>query len=252
MPKLPITVLVLVAAVSSLSARDRADVPRTAARSSEIEWAFTRGDGVGEDARLDVFRRGSHSSFGPGEVPQVWDALSGAAQAAAGDAVSFTLAREAGSLACTGRVTQAGHAAGICSFEPNQQFVSGLNARQVALDDRDDLFGLTLVDAHLASVDGLKQAGFRVADSGDLMTVSALQVTPEFAAGLKAAGLDIEDLDDLVSARALGVDPAWLSAMAAAGFPGLDADQAIAMRSLGITPDYAQRMARVLASSEGN
>jgi hypothetical protein len=40
--------------------------------------------------------------------------------------------------------------------------------------------------------------------------------------------------------------------MAAAGYRHLDADQAIAMRSLGITPDYARRMARVLASTEGN
>jgi hypothetical protein len=251
MNKLPLATVMLVVAVSTLSAQDRADTRRVV-RSGEINWTFSIGDGASDDARLDVFRRGSHSSFDQTEIPEVWTDISGAARATAGSPVSFVLNREAGALTCSGSVTEANHAAGTCRFEPHEDFVRGMAARGVELDERDDLFGLTLVDAHLASVDGLKQAGFRVADSGDLMTVSALQVTPEFAVGLKTAGLRIEDLDNLVSARAVGVDPAWLSAMAAAGYRHLDADQAIAMRSLGITPDYARRMARVLASTEGN
>jgi hypothetical protein len=252
MPKLPITALFLVAAVSTLSAKDRPDTRHLSTRSGEISWTFSSANGAGEDARLDVFRRGSHSSFDADEIPEAWNAVSAAAHGAVGSAVSFVLNREAGALVCSGTITETDHAAGTCRFEPHEDFVRGLAARSVELDERDDLFGLTLVDAHLASVDGLKQAGFRVADSGDLMTVSALNVTPEFAVDLKTAGLEIDDLDDLVSARAVGVDAGWLSAMAAAGYPGLDADQAIAMRSLGITPDYAQRMARVLASTGGN
>src|SRR5205085_7637842 len=115
-------------------------------------------------------------------------------------------------LICSGSVTETGRAAGTCRFDPDDGFVRALAARNVELD-RDDLLGLTLVDAHVASVDGLKQAGFRVADSGELMTVSALQVTPEFAAGLKTAGLEIDDLDNLVSARPVVVEAEWLSAL---------------------------------------
>lgn len=163
-----------------------------------------------------------------------------------GDPVSFSLTREAGKLACSGRAEQGGRASGTCRFEPDQGFAAALARRGIPPEDSDTLLGLTLVDARLATVDGLAAEGFRFDDAGDLIAVSALGVTAAYADELRATGLKIAELGDLIAAKALKIDPQWLADMARAGYPNLAVDQAIQMRALGVTPEYAMKMARVL------
>src|SRR5205085_4312612 len=157
MPKLPLTVLLLVAAVSTLSAKDRTDARPTLGRSNQIDWVYGPGDEAGEEVRIHFFRRGMQSSLDTNEAPDALNIVSRQASGSPGDAVSFSVVREPGALICSGSVTETGRAAGTCRFDPDDGFVRALAARNVALD-REDLLGLTLVDAHVASVDGLKQA----------------------------------------------------------------------------------------------
>ena len=95
-------------------------------------------------------------------------------QARPGNQLSFVLTRDAGTLACSGRADADGRASGTCRFDPDEGFAAGLGSRGIAANDSDQMFALTLVDAHLATVDGLAGQGFRFADAGELIAEAAV------------------------------------------------------------------------------
>jgi hypothetical protein len=218
----------------------------------DIEWTF------GQDERFDAgrpsfrFSRDGHvSSFDGTEAAEFVGARVTASLASPGEAVSFTVLREAGTIDCRGTVVALGKASGTCRFDPDEGFIAQLQAHKLAPEDSEQLFVLALVDARMASVEGLSREGFVIGDVDTVVALAALHVTPEFARSLKSAGLAIDDTDNLIAAKAVGVDPVWLQGMAEAGYTDLDADRAIQMRALDITPDYARKMSRVMAALEG-
>jgi hypothetical protein len=212
-----------------------------------IHWSYA--DATSPGASTDQVRfthDGMNTSFGSDEAPLIMGEQATASLNSPGEAVSFAVVREAGTLACTGRVESAGRASGTCRFDPDERFTAELTRRGLPPEDSDEVLALALVDAHVASVDGLVAQGFRFEKADDLVAVAALEVSPAYARELHDAGLTIDDLDDLVAAKAVKVDAGWLGEMARAGYPNLDVGEAIQMRALGVTPDYAMKMARVL------
>jgi hypothetical protein len=189
-----------------------------------------------------------NSTFDASDLPEIMESLAAASSRSPGEAVSFDLAREAGALACTGRVDGDGDADGTCRFDPHEGYVADLTARGLRPEDDEELLALALVDARLSLVDGLSNAGFRMDEAKDLIAVAALDVTADYAEELRGAGLLVEELEDLIAARALDLDAAWLSEMAEVGYPNLTIERAIQMRALDITPDYARRMKQVAAA----
>jgi hypothetical protein len=222
--------------------------PRTYAAIDPIDWTYRDGDEPGRTRQLRFSHNGMMTSFSPDEAAGIMGEFATASLTNPGEAVTFTLVREAGALACSGRVERTGSAAGTCRFEPDKRFTDALTRRGLPPEDSDDVLALTLVDARIALVDGLLDQGYRFDDADDLIAVAALDVSPAYAGELRGAGLKVGDLDDLVAARALHIDAAWLGEMAQAGYPGLKVEQAIQMRALGVTPDYAKRMSRVLSA----
>ena len=250
MLRLPLIAALTLAAAGTLAyARDAAAGSPSAALD-DIAWSYRPATERETRPLLRLTRDGMNSVFDPSDLPEVIAALA-AIPAEAGGPASFSLVREAGTLACAGRATGEGRAAGTCRFAPDQQFLAGLAAHGLRPEDNEEVLGLALVDARLASVDGLSRAGFALEDVDQLMAVSALEVTPAFAGELRAAGLVAADTDELVTARALEIDAAWVRGMAEAGFPDLGMEKAIQFRALDVTPDYARRMARVMRESEG-
>lgn len=218
----------------------------------DIDWTY------GEDDRFDtsppsfrLSRNGHISSFDGTEAAAFMGERVIASLASPGEAVSFVVRREAGTIACSGTIVSVGRASGTCGFDPDQDFLAELQARELAPDGSDELLVLALVDARMASVDALSREGFVIDEIDTVVALAALEVTPEFARSLKSGGLAIDDTDNLIAAKAVGVDPAWLRGMAEAGYADLDADRAIQMRALDITPDYARKMSRVMAALEG-
>ena len=209
-----------------------------------IAWSYR----AEPEPRLQVVREGMNSTFDPADLPEIMDALAAASLRSPGEAVSFSLPREAGALACSGRTTGAGEAEGTCRFDASESYLAALAERGLRPEDDAELLALALVDARTALVDGLSRAGFRLEKAQDLVAVAALDVSAAYAAELRGAGLPINDLEDLIAARALELDPAWLSEMAEAGYPDLTVEQAIQMRALDVTPDYARRMKQVAAA----
>lgn len=218
----------------------------------DIEWSY------GEDERFNTgrpsfrfSRDGSTSSFDGTEAAEFVGERVTASLASPGEAVSFTVPREAGTIACNGTVVAVGKASGTCRFDPDRDFIARLQAHNLTPEDSDELFVLALVDARMASVEGLSREGFVIDEVDTVVALAALEVTPEFARSLNGAGLAVDDTDNLIAAKAVGVDPAWLRGMAEAGYADLDAGRAIQMRALDITPDYARKMSRVMAALEG-
>jgi hypothetical protein len=222
--------------------------PRTYPAIDQVDWTYRDDDGPRRTSQLRFSHNGMMTSFSPDDAAGIMGELATASLASPGEAVTFTVVREAGALACGGRVERAGRAAGTCRFEPDKAFTDALSGRGLPPGDSDDVLALTLVDARIALVDGLLDQGYRFDDADDLVAVAALEVTPAYAEELRGAGLKADSLDDLVAARALRIDAVWLGEMAQAGYPRLKVDQAIQMRALGVTPDYARRMSRVLSA----
>jgi hypothetical protein len=231
---------------AALSAADA--LPHAYAAIDPINWTYRDDDGPARNSQLRFSHNGMMTSFSPEEASRIMGELATASLANPGEAVTFSIVREAGSLACSGRVERTGSAAGTCRFNPYKRFTDALSRRGLPPEDSDAVLALTLVDARVALVDGLLDQGYRFDDADDLIAVAALDVSPAYAGELRGAGLKVDDLDDLVAARALHVDAAWLGEMAKAGYPGLKVEQAIQMRALGVTPDYAKRMSRVLSA----
>jgi hypothetical protein len=228
-----------------------AAAPRQAyAAIEQVGWTYRDGSvqgGPADQLRFFVDRRGHFDwTVGPQDAVDVRAIVVSIERAPPGDELSFSLAREAGVMACSGRAEQGGRASGICRFDPNQGFAASLARHGIAPRDSDEIVGLTLADARLATVDGLEASGFRFDDAGQLIAVSALDVTPAYAGELRGAGLKIDKLGDLIAAKALKIDSGWLGEMARAGYPDLPVGRAIQMRALGVTPDYAMKMDRVL------
>jgi hypothetical protein len=243
-PVLPLAILTLGVTGSLIHAATPA-APRQFHTIEGIEWSY-RADQ--EPHRMQLVHEGMQASLDESEAPEIMDVLAAASPSSPGEAVSFSLAREAGALACIGKTTADGDAEGLCRFDPNDDYVTGLTERGLAPEDDNTVLALALVDGRLASVDALSRAGFRIESAEDLIAVAALHVTGEYAAELRGAGLVIDNVDDLVTARAVGLDAEWLTAMAKAGYPNLTVNRAIAMRALDVTPDYARRMKQVVAA----
>jgi hypothetical protein len=252
-----IAALALLAASPSLPREAQpaaAGAPRHAYGAiKRIGWSYgeeaSRG---GPHNQLRFSREGEgrlNASVGPQDAADAQAAIASIARARPGDAISFSLTREAGTLACSGRAEDRGRASGTCRFDPDRGFAAGLARRGIAPDDSDELLAMTLVGAHLATVDGLTADGFGFDDAGDLIAVSALGISASYSSELRGAGLRIDKLGDLIAAKALKIDPRWLAEMARAGYPDLTVGQAIQMRALGVTPEYAVKMARVLRSA---
>lgn len=256
MTRLPLLAALAFAATAATLTQARDDPPAAEAASfapiGGIEWSYAaRARDEDGDAYLRFVREGMNSTMGVSDLPELGDALESVSQARAGDAVSFALRREAGVLACEGRASERGRAAGSCRFDPDGEFVRQLIAHQLEPEDVEQLLALAFVDARMATVDGFSRNGLPLRDVDELMGISALEVTPAYADELREAGLQVSDVEDLVAAKALEVDAAWLAEMAEAGYANLDLEKAIELRALGVTPDYARRMARVMRALDG-
>ena len=251
MLRMPLTAgLALSAAIVTIACAQDRPGGRSLETVDDIEWRYRAASGPRSDPSLRLEREGMNSSLDPEDLPEVMAALAASAEHP-GEGAAFSVVREAGALACAGRVSAIGSAAGKCRFDPDEGFLAALAARGLHPEDIGEVLGLALVDARLASVDALSREGYALEDVDDLMAVAALDVSPAFVAELREAGLDVTEVDDLVAARAVEVDAAWVREMADAGYADLGIEKAIELKALGVTPDYARRLTRVMRAMEG-
>lgn len=207
---------------------------------SGIEWKATPGK---NQPHFRVSHKGSSSDLSLDTARPALMPARTALQGATGP-VAFTVAHEAGTLACTGTLTRAFEGTGRCRFTSDPGFEAALATRGLAPDRRSDMLAMLLVDATIALADGLTDAGVKPKDANDLIAAAALEVTPAYVRDLKSEALVLTDVDDAIACKALGVDGPYVRGLAAAGYRKLSADDVVGMKALGVTGEYATAMNR--------
>src|SRR5690606_36962092 len=171
-------------------------------------------------------------------------ALAAAKRALAGTAgpIAFTVAHQAGTLACDGRLSRRHEGKGGCRFTADPGFEQALAKRAIPPDDPSDLLAMLLVNVTIELADGLAVDGLRPANADQLIAAAALHVTPAYVRDLRAAPMKLGSIDDAFACRALGVNAAYVRELAGAGYTDLSVEDVIAMKALGVSGNYARRM----------
>jgi hypothetical protein len=159
--------------------------------------------------------------------------------------VSFSLAREAGTIQCDGTFTN-GKGAGTFRFTPNYGFADAMKSRgfdfaksskhgQVDLDMR--LFTATTLNVTTAFADDLKSANFGPLDVDDLFKAVIFKITPQFMAEMKATGFPDLGMEELVKARIFKIDADYVRQVREMGFDKEDFEGLVKFRIFKVTPE---------------
>ena len=241
-----VTKTTLGALLVALTAAFQADSPRSGPNDAPQEitgtWAgrFSTDD-ARRPPRLQLTRdrrRGSWTSSVELDPAQVRDIL---ASTSGAGAVTFRIAREAGTLDFEGTVRGDG-GSGIYTFREDPGFRDRMaRAGFRGLDD-DDVFAAAVHDVGTDGARRLGEMGFRDVDFDDLMSAAIFDVDEGLLQEAQAAGFGRPDLEDLVAMRIHGVTRDFLEGMSEEGFHFEDLDDAMAFRIHGITREYLREL----------
>lgn len=160
--------------------------------------------------------------------------------------VSFTLAREAGTIDCEGSFVN-GKGSGTFRFTPNYEFAEAMRARgfdfaksskhgSSDIDMR--LFTATTLNVTTAFADDLRSANFGPLDVDDLFKAVIFKITPQFMAEMKATGFPNLGMEELVKARIFKVDPEYVRQVNDMGFPNVDFESLVKFRIFKVEPEF--------------
>jgi hypothetical protein len=156
--------------------------------------------------------------------------------AAAKHDVSFTIARDAGTIDCKGFV-QDERGAGLFAFQANPQYLPEM-AKLGFLFEGKDLFSAAIFDVSFEFARAMKNAAVRGLDAGKLFAFRIHGVTPQFIRDLRAAGLEAADAGKLISFRIHGVTPEFVTELHSSGINVTDEGKLIAFRIHGVSPEF--------------
>ena len=186
------------------------------------------------------------------------------------EAVSFTIARDAGTIYGEGIRLRDG-ASGIFTFTPNADYFDQLKKlgfepkkkkksnqwayaiHDVSLDyassmaalnikdfNGDHLMGFRSVGGDAEFARALREANMMPEKASKLIAYRVHDVTPEYAATMRDMGLDPTP-NQLIAMRVHDISPDYVRAMRAADLDG-DVEDLIAMRIHDVTPAYARQI----------
>ena len=150
--------------------------------------------------------------------------------------VSFRLVREAGTILCEGTFSS-GRGSGTFTFQPNQSFVSGMQARGYNLS-AEKQFASATIDLTLSYVDELRSLGFGELDLGDIIKGRIFNVTQQFVSEMRSSGFGNLGLDELVKARIFKISADYAREVAAMGFDNSDFEALVKFRIFKVTPEF--------------
>lgn len=168
--------------------------------------------------------------------------LSQAQLHSAGTHATFTLSREAGSIACDGWIAN-GNGGGPFTFSPSAAYASAMRSLGIApLPAQDQLVGAVL-DISTAYVRSMAVAGYPHLSFATLTTFRALKIDETYAREMRAAfGANGLPASQLTPLKALNVTPEYLADMQSTGVPIATANEAIRLKALQIDGAYVKRV----------
>jgi hypothetical protein len=159
-----------------------------------------------------------------------------------GHRVTFSIARDAGTFACDGWLSQS-KGGGSLVFSPSPAFERGMNDRGYDVTP-DQQATAAMLDLSLTYIDTIAAAGFKNLPFEKLVAFRALNIDDAYARAMRTLfGDDNVDADQLIALKALGVTQEYVSAMRAAGTTVATARQAVQLRALKVDPQYVRDMA---------
>ncbi|HEV7683958.1 MAG TPA: hypothetical protein VGO68_17640 [Pyrinomonadaceae bacterium] len=164
-----------------------------------------------------------------------------------GGPVSFSLAREAGTIACEGTFRD-GKGSGTFRFTRNPAFVSGMKSRGFDFEaasswskgqlSEDKVFTAAALNVTTALADDLLSAGFGKLRVEDLFKATIFKIDSTFMREMKATGYPNMDMEDLVKARIFKIDAEFVRQATQMGFNKEPFESLVKMRIFKVTPEF--------------
>ncbi|MEP7147492.1 MAG: hypothetical protein ABI857_01230 [Acidobacteriota bacterium] len=160
--------------------------------------------------------------------------------------VSFSLAREAGTIQCDGSFVN-GKGSGTFRFAPNYSFADAMRSRgfdfskpskhgQEDLDMK--LFTATTLNVTSAFADDLKSANFGPLDVDDLFKAVIFKITPQYMAEMRATGFPDLGMEKLVKGRIFKIDADYVRKVREIGFATQGFEGLVKFRIFEVTPEF--------------
>jgi beta-lactamase regulating signal transducer with metallopeptidase domain len=169
------------------------------------------------------------------------EGLSASLLTGAGGPATFSVRRDAGTIAFDG-VFRSGVGAGTFDFTPNPTFPAEMVKRGFEAPNTTEQYQLARGNIGFAYLDELNAQKYDRPTLAELLRAADHGVHLDYLRGMGAAGYRLGRIDALVRTRDHGVTPAYVTGMANEGFKNLTADELVKARDHGVTPEYAGTM----------
>jgi hypothetical protein len=165
-----------------------------------------------------------------------------------GGAVTFRLAREAGTIDAQGTF-QDGKGSGTFRFTPNMAFLPAMKSRGFDFEKGDTdwkdqrpveerLFTAAAINVTTALADDLTSANFGKLDVGDLFKAAIFKVDSSFMREMKATGFPNLTFNDLVKARIFKINADFVRRASEMGFRDQSFEGLVKMSIFKVTPEF--------------
>ena len=165
-----------------------------------------------------------------------------------GGAVTFRLAREAGTIDADGTF-QDGKGNGTFRFTPNMAFLSAMKSRGFDFEKGDNewkderpveerLFAAASLNVTTALADDLLSANFGKLDVGDLFKAAIFKVDSTFMREMKNTGFPNLTFNDLVKARIFKINAEFVRRANEMGFRDQSFEGLVKMSIFKVTPEF--------------
>jgi hypothetical protein len=168
--------------------------------------------------------------------------------------VSFSLVREAGTIACEGSFVD-GKGSGTFRFTSNRAFVDGMRSRGFDFEKQDSdrenrhqstpeerIFTAAILNVTTALADDLKSANFPNLDIDDLYKAAIFKIDGKFMSEMAATGFPNLTMEDLVKARIFKIDAEFVRGIKDMGFGADNFEHLVKYSIFKVTPEYLNEL----------
>jgi hypothetical protein len=157
---------------------------------------------------------------------------------------SFALVRDAGTFNAEGWFAH-GSGSGSWSFSPSEAFRRELQRRGIGVPNDYQQLELALMNARLATVDGLLAAGFQRPSVEDVVRMYEHGVDDRYIQAMRGVPMQPKTVEGLIRMRDHGVSTGFIAALARFGYGTVSAEDVTRMMDHGVSANYLEGLQRL-------